>query len=113
MNFKYPYLLAMREQAPKMFNQLRRTGALDAYVAAKSKEAHELIDYLTKDAPKIKSGLPEQPYLGRAERAALETLIEFPSEGTRAERPARRSEPLIASMTGCGRFLPFVFSIFA
>ena len=29
MEFKYPYLLAMREQAPKMFNELRRTGALD------------------------------------------------------------------------------------
>ncbi len=80
VNFKYPYLLAMREQAPKMFNQLRRTGALDAYVDQKSKEAQELLDYLTKDAPKLDNGLPEQPYLGRAESQVFETLIEFQSE---------------------------------
>ena len=87
MNFKYPYLLAMREQAPKMFNQLRRTGALDAYVETKSKKADDLFDYLTKDAPKLDNGLPEQPYLGRAERAALETLIEFPSEDPEPSDP--------------------------
>jgi len=29
VEFKYPYLLAMREQAPKMFNELRRTGAMN------------------------------------------------------------------------------------
>ena len=81
MNFKYPYLLAMREQAPKMFNQLQRTGALDAYANKKSKEAKDLLDYLTKDAPKLPSGLPKQPYLGRAESQVFETLIEFPSEG--------------------------------
>ncbi len=87
MDFKLPYLLAMREQAPKMFNQLRRTGALDAHADQKSKEAHDLIDQLTENAPKLDNGLPEQPYLGRAERAALETLIEFPSEGPEPSDP--------------------------
>ena len=79
-NFKYPYLLAMREQAPKMFNQLRRSGGLDAHVDQKSREAHELFDFLTADAPKLKSGLPENPYRSRAESQVFETLIEFPSE---------------------------------
>ncbi len=87
MNFKYPYLLAMREQAPKMFNQLRRTGALDAYVNQKSKEADELLDYLTKNAPKLDNGLPEQPYLGRAESQVFETLIEFPNESPEPSDP--------------------------
>ena len=67
MEFKLPYLLAMREQAPKMFNRLRRTGAMDAHLQEKSKEAHEMLDYLTANAPKLKSGLPEQPYLREAE----------------------------------------------
>ncbi len=80
MNFKYPYLLAMREQAPKMFNQLRRTGALDAYVNQKLTEAQELFDYLTKNAPKLPNGLPENPYRSRAENQVFETLIEFQSE---------------------------------
>ncbi len=91
MEFKLPYLLAMREQAPKMFNQLRRTGALDAHVAQKSKEAHELFDYLTADAPKLDNGLPENPYRNRAEREVFETLIEFPSE-----KP-EPNDPLIAA----------------
>ena len=87
MNFKYPYLLAMREQAPKMFNQLRRTGALDAFVNKKSREAKELLDYLTKNAPKEPNGLPEQPYLSRAESQVFETLIEFPSEAPEPSDP--------------------------
>ncbi|MEE8309080.1 MAG: hypothetical protein V3R34_01655 [Hyphomicrobium sp.] len=80
MDFKAPYLMAMREQAPKMFNQLRRTGAMDAHVQAKSVEAHKLFDYLTKDAPKLESGIPENPYRSRAESQVFEQLIEFPSE---------------------------------
>ncbi len=80
MEFKLPYLLAMREQAPKMFNRLRKTGALDAHVQKKSEEAHALLDYLTKDAPKLPGGLPEQPYLRQAQNQVLEQLIEFQSE---------------------------------
>ncbi len=91
MEFKYPYLLAMREQAPKMFNRLRKTGALDAHVQEKSKEAHALLDYLTADAPKLPGGQPEDQYRSRAERQVLEQLIEFPSEGPEP------SESLIAS----------------
>ena len=87
MEFKLPYLLAMREQAPKMFNRLRRTGAMDAHLQAKSEEAHQMFDYLTENAPKLKSGLPELPYRSRAERGVLETLIEFPSESPEASDP--------------------------
>ena len=92
MNFKYPYLLAMQEQAPKMFSRLRKTGALDAHVNQKLREAQELFDYLTKDAPKLKSGLPEDPYRGRAESQVFETLIEFQSE---APEP---SDPLLSNV---------------
>ncbi len=91
MEFKLPYLLAMREQAPKMFNQLRRTGALNAHVKQKLEEASRLFDDLTADAPKLSNGLPENPYRSRAESQVFETLIEFPSEKPES------SDPLIAS----------------
>ena len=80
MEFKLPYVLAMRDQAPKMFNQLRRTGVMDAHLQEKSLEAHRMFKDLTKDSPKLESGLPELPYRREAERAVLDTLIEFPSE---------------------------------
>ena len=87
MEFKLPYLLAMRDQAPKMFNRLRRTGAMDAHLQEKSIEAHALFDGLTANAPKLDNGLPELPYRAQAERAVLETLIEFPSEGPEPSDP--------------------------
>ena len=87
MEFKGPYLLAMREQAPKMFNRLRRTGAMDPHLQEKSKEAHRLFDQLTSNAPKLPGGYPRNPYASRAERQVLETLIEFPSEGPEPSDP--------------------------
>lgn len=80
MEFKGPYLRAMREQAPKMFNRLRRTGALSKHVQDKSKEAHELFNQLTEGAPKLPNGLPEQPFRREAEEQVLAQLIEFPPE---------------------------------
>ncbi len=80
MEFKLPYLLAMREQVPKMFNQLRRTGALNAHVKQKLEEASRLFDDLTADAPKLPNGLPELPYRREAEEQVFATLIEVPSE---------------------------------
>lgn len=79
MEFKGPYLMAMREQAPQMFRELRKSGQMDAHLQAKSVEAHRMLDELTEGAPKLKSGLPEEPYLTQAEQVVLETLIEFPA----------------------------------
>ncbi len=87
MEFKEPYLLAMRDQAPKMFNRLRRTGAMDSHLQEKSEEAHRLFDYLTENSPKEKNGLPEQPYLREAEEQVFAALIEFPSEGPEPSDP--------------------------
>ncbi len=41
MEFMGLYMLAMRECAPKMFNRLRRTGALEAFAKKKAIEASE------------------------------------------------------------------------
>lgn len=80
MEFKGPYLMAMREQAPKLFRELRKTGQMDAHLQAKSAEAHRMLDELTKDAPKLPNGLPKAPQRIQAEQIVLETLIEFPPE---------------------------------
>jgi len=87
VEFQGPYLQAMREQAPKMFNRLRRTGALNAHVEQKLTEASQLFDDLTADAPKLPSGLPEQPHLREAEEQVFATLIEFPSESPEPSDP--------------------------
>lgn len=80
MEFKGPYLQAMRDQAPKMFNRLRRTGALNAHLKQKSQEAQRLFSDLTKDVPKLPSGYPQDPEAREAEQLVFATLIEFPSE---------------------------------
>ena len=80
MEFKGPYVFAMREQAPKMFNRLRRTGAMDAHLQEKSTEAHRMLEELTATAPKHPNGLTKEPWLREAEEQVRALLIEFPSE---------------------------------
>ena len=46
MNFTEPYLLAMREQAPKMYMELRRHGRLDQHLKMKSHEAQAMFESL-------------------------------------------------------------------
>lgn len=45
-DLKIAYLRAMREQAPAMFNELRRSGALDAHLRQKAGEG-SLFEELT------------------------------------------------------------------
>jgi hypothetical protein len=79
VDFDGPYLQAMRDQAPAMFNQLRRSGGMEEHLSQKRQEAKRLFEDLTRDAPKLPNGLPEDPYRGQAERQVLELLIEFPT----------------------------------
>lgn len=91
MEFKGPYLQAMRERAPRMFNRLRRTAALEGHLNQKGAEAQRMYEELTADAPKLPNGLPEQPYRRQAEEAVLATLIEFPPEdGAEPEDPLEK-----------------------
>lgn len=86
MEFKLPYLLAMRERAPKMFNQLRRSGEMDAHLQMKSEEAHRMFEELTADEPKLPNGLPtSQSAIREAEEIVLATLINFATEDRKAK----------------------------
>jgi hypothetical protein len=78
MEFKAPYLFAMREQAPKMFNELRRSGKMDQHLQEKSEEAHRLLAELLADKPKNKHGLYNLADEREAEEFVRSQLIEFP-----------------------------------
>ena len=67
MEFKGTYLLAMREQAPKMFMELRRSGKLDQHLQEKSTEAHQMLRELLAQKPRTARGDPVRvgPALGR------------------------------------------------
>ena len=97
MEFRLPYMQAMRQQAPKMFNRLSREGKLQAFVDEKAKQASDLFQELTKDAPKEKGGSPKEPFASEAIEAVMQTLIDFPTheETTRQsdERSAMLNEP--------------------
>ena len=83
MNFSLPYQLAMREQAPAMFNRLRRTGALSAHLKAKSAEAHRLFDDLAKDKPKLPNGqVRSASDLREIEEQVFATFLDFPADET-------------------------------
>lgn len=80
MDFETPYLHAMRDRAPKMFNQLVRSGQMEEHLQEKSTEAHRMFEELTADAPKLPNGLPRDPWGREAEEVVFATLIEFPSD---------------------------------
>ena len=78
-SFNSSYLLAMREQAPRMFNQLRRTGALNAHVSAKAKEANVLFEELAAKLPKLPNGGLKSPSdQQQVQELVFATMIEFP-----------------------------------
>lgn len=79
MEFKEPYLLAMRDRAPRMLRELSKTGALQAHLNAKSREAHRMFEELTAHLPKLPNGVVRDTAARQqAERLVLDTLIEFP-----------------------------------
>lgn len=100
MDFKIAYLEAMREQAPQMFNELRRSGAMDSHLTQKSAEAHRMLEELTAGAAKEANGVVTDPQVrASAERQVLETLIEFPpTDGKRNQteaEPQQQSGPML------------------
>ena len=90
MEFKIPYLLAMRDQAPKMFNRLRRTGAMSAHLQAKSLEAHRMYEDLAKGQERLPGGKVVRSASTRQQikEQVFAALIEFPPDETDpANRP--------------------------
>ncbi len=97
IEFKLPYMLAMRQQAPKMFNRLSREGKLMAFVEEKAAEASKLFHELTANAPKTLGGYPREPEAREAIEQVMAVMLEFPNheETTRQmdEQSAFLNEP--------------------
>ena len=97
MEFKASYLQAMRQQAPKLFNQLNREGKLTAYVDEKAAEASRLFHELTANAPKEQGGYPRAPEAREAIEQVMAVMLDFPTheQTTRQmdEKSALQNEP--------------------
>jgi hypothetical protein len=80
MEFKGRYLNALRDNDPKLFMALRRSGQLDAHVQAKGLEANELLQQMLAQEPKGPNGLPLDPQAYRlAQERAMAQMLEFPT----------------------------------
>ena len=75
MQFKVPYLLAMRDQAPKMFRELSRHGRLEQHLQQKSQEAHGLLEQFLQHNPN-----PSLAERREAEERVFAELVNFPPE---------------------------------
>lgn len=82
LSFKTDYLQAMVHHAPRMFNQLRQTGALEAHLDNKAEEARQMFANLTANAKTLPgSGVLENPQVeAEAREIVYATLIEFPTD---------------------------------
>src|SRR5262245_48537664 len=81
MEFQNRYLQALRENDPKGFNQLRRSGQLDAYLKQKTAEAYQLRRQLLASQPK-------DPQSVRAvEEQVMALMLEAPSLESELREP--------------------------
>jgi hypothetical protein len=87
MEFKEPYLLAMRERAPRLFMELRRSGQLDQHLQQKSEEAHAMLKGILS-----RHQHPSLPQKREAEEIVRAALIEFPPEEPISKRSRKRPQ---------------------
>ncbi len=89
MEFKGPYLHAMREQDPKLFRELVKSGQMEAHLQQKGREAMDLLRQLLAAGAKDEHGEPTINSRLQAEEIVRGTLIEFPEppDPDRAEPP--------------------------
>lgn len=79
LNFRLVYLRAMREQAPAMFNELRRTGTMNAFLEEKVAEAAAMFRELTSGSEALPSGALDNRLLEReATELVMHAMLEFP-----------------------------------
>jgi len=79
MEFKPIYLQALRENDPKLFNQMVRSGQMDGHLQEKSLEAHRLLAEQLASEPKLANGEPKDQNAARAaEERVLAQMLDFP-----------------------------------
>lgn len=94
MEFSLPYQLAMRQQAPRMFNQLLRSGTMKTHLKDKSAEAHRLYDQLAANLPKLPNGLLRSPSDRRAvEEQVFAVFLDFPPHSPQSQNETIPGDP--------------------
>lgn len=93
MEFKGLYLFGMRDQAPKMFMELRRSGKLDQFLQEKTTEAHKMLDEILARSEKDEDGEPTMRARREAEEIVRATLIAFASTDDPPGQGALRVDP--------------------
>ena len=78
MEFKGPYLMAMRDQDPGLFKELVKSGRMDAHLQQKGREADAMLRQLLEAGEKGPDGKPTMAARREAEEIVRGTLIEFP-----------------------------------
>ncbi len=80
-DFQSMYLNTMREKAPAMFNELRRSGQIAAHARETEREFGRLVNEVLKNEPKGPSGQVADINLKRmVEEVVADQLLEFPRE---------------------------------
>lgn len=83
MEFRITYLQAMREQNPRMFNQLARSGAMPAHLKQKTAEAYQMREELLVGVPTNEHGTPIDPAAVKlAEEQVFAVMLDFPANET-------------------------------
>jgi len=81
MDFQTRYLNEMRDRAPAMFNELCRSGQIDAHATEKEREFLSLVRLAVKGEPRLPNGaVRNDNALRSAEEVAAAQLLEFPRE---------------------------------
>lgn len=80
MEFKTMYALAMRDQDPRGFNQLVRSGKMEEFLAAREQEAGRLLKQLLGPAEKGPDGKPTMAAQREAEEHVRAVMLDFPKK---------------------------------
>jgi hypothetical protein len=76
MEFRYPYLVTMQEQNPKMYRRLRDSGELDRFVNLKAQEASRMYQSLLSEGPQPPTLVSER----EAEEYVKAAMFQFPND---------------------------------
>lgn len=78
MEFKLAYLNAFRKADPRGFNQLTRSGKMDAHLQEVGMQAHQHLQEMLATAPRDSQGNPTMAALREAEERVVAMMTEFP-----------------------------------
>jgi hypothetical protein len=87
LEFRYPYMVAMQSQNPKMYRRLRDSGELDRFVNLKAQEASRIYQSLLAEGPQPPTLMSKR----EAEERTKGMMFEFPDDAMTAEQDEHKA----------------------